>query len=199
MNKNLLKFAVVLLSVGLIFSGCSKDDDEVSQGFKYDGKTYDLDKGEMISYGEVTEGVYNIDLFLYSNDVQSETMTGNAAYFEIFTNSETDFALGTYDYNSSSEAVYTFDIGHFYMNYDFYNGFRKYKFMLVHQLDAYVFKDDLLYWTKQGYDYIGAPWFEGMDNAGTNASLLPEIGNGGFSLRKIKITDQRFFDTIVIK
>jgi len=72
------------------------------------------------------------------------------------------------------------------LNYDFYNGFRKYKFMLVHQLDAYVFKDDLLYWTKQGYDYIGAPWFEGMDNAGTNASLLPEIGNGGFSLRKIK-------------
>ena len=30
--------------------------------------------------------------------------------------------------------------------------------MLIYQLDAYVFKDELLNWANKGYDYIGAPW-----------------------------------------
>lgn len=66
----------------------------------------------------------------------------------------------------------------------FYEKFNNYKFMLIYQLDAFVFKDELEYWCKQNYDYIGAPW---------NLKVLSEIvhtkieygGNGGFSLRKI--------------
>lgn len=40
----------------------------------------------------------------------------------------------------------------------FYERFVNYKYMLIYQLDAFVFKDELLYWANQGYDYIGAPW-----------------------------------------
>jgi hypothetical protein len=53
--------------------------------------------------------------------------------------------------------------------------------MLIYQLDAYVFKDELEYWCNKDYDYIGAPW------AYKNGSGKIELrtGNGGFSLRKI--------------
>lgn len=40
----------------------------------------------------------------------------------------------------------------------FYRCFENYSYMLIHQLDAYVFKDELLFWANKGYDYIGAPW-----------------------------------------
>ena len=38
----------------------------------------------------------------------------------------------------------------------FYKLFIKYEYMLICQTDAYVFKDELLYWCNKGYDYIGA-------------------------------------------
>ncbi|CAG5074531.1 hypothetical protein DYBT9623_05218 [Dyadobacter sp. CECT 9623] len=40
----------------------------------------------------------------------------------------------------------------------FYQSLVEYEFILIHQLDALVFKDELLYWCNSGYDYIGAPW-----------------------------------------
>lgn len=65
----------------------------------------------------------------------------------------------------------------------FYRRFKKFTHLLIYQLDAYVFKDELLLWCKKGYDYIGAPWVEGyLDNSATN---LIGVGNGGFSLRHI--------------
>lgn len=67
----------------------------------------------------------------------------------------------------------------------FYKRFIDYEFMLIYQLDAWVFNDDLEYWCNQNYDYIGAPWFEGYDTANNDSNLLPVAGNGGFSLRKI--------------
>lgn len=68
---------------------------------------------------------------------------------------------------------------------NFYKKFSKYDFMLVYQLDAYVFRDELGYWCKKDYDYIGAPWFEGFSLNIDDAKLLDIAGNGGFSLRKI--------------
>lgn len=68
---------------------------------------------------------------------------------------------------------------------NFYKRFTEYEFMLIYQLDAWVFNDELEYWCNQNYDYIGAPWFEGYDTANNNSNLLPIAGNGGFSLRKI--------------
>jgi hypothetical protein len=66
----------------------------------------------------------------------------------------------------------------------FYNTFRAYSYMLIFQTDAYVFKNELLYWCQQKYDYIGAPWFDGWDRPIENAKIIG-VGNGGLSLRNI--------------
>ena len=67
----------------------------------------------------------------------------------------------------------------------FYKTFLRYEYMLIYQLDAYVFKDELNYWCKQGWDYIGAPWFENFGSYETGKNLMT-VGNGGFSLRKTR-------------
>ncbi|MEK6788301.1 MAG: DUF5672 family protein [Pseudomonadota bacterium] len=59
-----------------------------------------------------------------------------------------------------------------------------YSHMLVHEPDAIVFRDDLYYWCWQPLDYIGAPWFEGYDNAKFDAKIIG-IGNSGFSLHNL--------------
>lgn len=63
---------------------------------------------------------------------------------------------------------------------DFYRRFESYDYMLIYQLDAYVFKDDLISWCQKNYDYIGAPWL--YSDGSFNMKIS---GNGGFSLRKI--------------
>lgn len=68
----------------------------------------------------------------------------------------------------------------------FYQRFSDYQYMLIYQLDAWVFGDELEYWCSSGYDYIGAPWFVGYNNPGENPKLHQFAGNGGFSLRKIE-------------
>lgn len=67
----------------------------------------------------------------------------------------------------------------------FYKRFINFKYLLLYQLDAWVFRDELTDWCKAGFDYIGAPWFSGYNNA-TAASEFLGVGNGGFSLRNIK-------------
>lgn len=97
---------------------------------------------------------------------------------------------------------------------DFYSRFLDYEYILIHQLDVYIFKDDLIYWCKKNYDYIGAPWidfsyffpfFKSMfSNYLLNSGFIKtfinrmlynffpdnliskfSVGNGGFSLRKV--------------
>lgn len=84
----------------------------------------------------------------------------------------------------------------------FYESFLDYKYVLIHQLDVFIFKDELNYWCNQNYDYIGAPWFKdslkvfikiARRNSFPNAlKLLPlkninfRSGNGGLSLRNVK-------------
>ena len=86
---------------------------------------------------------------------------------------------------------------------DFYKKFTQYKFILIHQLDAYVFKDDLLYWCSRNFDYIGAPhpqhtnqhgdiqflksytkFIKTINNAFGTSLTVSNAGNGGLSLRK---------------
>lgn len=67
---------------------------------------------------------------------------------------------------------------------EFYLRFKNYDYMLIYQLDAYVFRDELEEWCKKGYDYIGAPWF-GEYKSYEEGAKLWKVGNGGFSLRKI--------------
>lgn len=66
---------------------------------------------------------------------------------------------------------------------DFYTRFKAYKYMLIYQLDAYVFRDELMMWCDKGYDYIGAPLIE--DKYGVENKYFLQGYNGGFSLRKI--------------
>jgi hypothetical protein len=60
----------------------------------------------------------------------------------------------------------------------FYERFAGWDFILIHQLDAFVFADALERFCALGYDYIGAPWSH--DRVGRRI-----VGNGGFSLRRV--------------
>ncbi len=97
---------------------------------------------------------------------------------------------------------------------EFYSRFISFEYMLIYQLDAFVFKDELSEWCKKGYDYIGAPWRieiefdsflkeciwnikrkialwfdlkeEKFGKYGPKEIILKRaVGNGGFSLRKV--------------
>jgi hypothetical protein len=89
----------------------------------------------------------------------------------------------------------------------FYSSFLDYKYILIYQLDAFVFRDELLYWCNMNYAYIGAPWInpwwyqEVMTYIYSTSGFLSKlkrtlltptaknmhlVGNGGFSLRSVK-------------
>jgi Protein of unknown function (DUF5672) len=66
----------------------------------------------------------------------------------------------------------------------FYKRFSNYKYILIYQLDAFVFNDQLKYWCDMDYDYLGAPWFEKFSPQENDGTFIG-VGNGGYSLRKI--------------
>lgn len=66
----------------------------------------------------------------------------------------------------------------------FYLSFTAFEYILLYQLDAYVFSDELDYWCSLGYDYIGAPLFKFKKGTEYTRKFIG-IGNGGLSLRKI--------------
>lgn len=66
----------------------------------------------------------------------------------------------------------------------FYKEFLSYTHLLIYQLDAFVFRDDLGYWCDQGFDNIGAPLFKGYENAARDSEIVGQ-GNGGFCLRNV--------------
>lgn len=92
----------------------------------------------------------------------------------------------------------------------FYQRFAAYSHLLLCQTDALVFRDELMEWCGQPYDYIGAPWaypwaywppwlsvlkhakarlYQYLDWRGDQSARLKwaalRVGNGGFSLRRI--------------
>lgn len=77
---------------------------------------------------------------------------------------------------------------------DFYESFNSFEYILIHQTDALIFHDNLDYWMARGFDYIGAPWPDGVEvklgigryAVGGGVTLKAFVGNGGFSLRSIK-------------
>ena len=98
---------------------------------------------------------------------------------------------------------------------EFYECFLEYEFILIYQLDAYVFRDELTLWSSKGFDYVGAPWIRDIDDSDIFKTIktkfqtfihkrnnvyvngLPsakqfenQVGNGGFSLRRV----QKFYD-----
>ena len=77
------------------------------------------------------------------------------------------------------------DYSRLLLNIEFYKKFEEYDYMFLYQLDGWVFRDELDFWCKQGYDYIGAPWFENYDFGVENSPFISPSGNGGVCLRKI--------------
>jgi len=66
----------------------------------------------------------------------------------------------------------------FIKSYEFYIHFQEYDYILIYQLDAWVFRDELDTWCDKEYAYIGAPFYK-------NGKLTNLVGNGGFSLRNV--------------
>ena len=79
------------------------------------------------------------------------------------------------------------------LSYKFYYRFKEYDYILVHQLDAYVFRDELTYWCDKNFDYIGAPWFTNYSSIEDGGTIW-KTGNGGLSLRKISTMLRVFCD-----
>lgn len=71
------------------------------------------------------------------------------------------------------------------LNIEFYKEFEEFNYMLIYQLDCFVFRDELNNWCEKNYDYIGAPWFTENSSHEEGAELW-KVGNGGLSLRKVK-------------
>lgn len=85
---------------------------------------------------------------------------------------------------------------------EFYKRFSSFEYMLICQLDAFIFKDSLKEWCRKDYDYVGAPWVNkplflflyvlvktGLKNSLRlllTRNIMKAVGNGGLSLRKIK-------------
>src|SRR5262245_66317821 len=44
-----------------------------------------------------------------------------------------------------------------------YERYRHFEYILFFEPDAFVFSDRLEEWCARGFDYVGAPWFEGFD------------------------------------
>lgn len=76
----------------------------------------------------------------------------------------------------------------------FYERYAAHEFMLVLQTDAILLRDDLDHWMGRPYDYIGAPWPQGVTVkvdldpfCGAHAKTVRAlVGNGGLSLRRIR-------------
>lgn len=66
----------------------------------------------------------------------------------------------------------------------FYNMFKDFDYILIYELDAFVFSDKLEYFCNLGYDYIGAPW-PMMYTKRIDGKRL-RVGNSGFCLRNVK-------------
>lgn len=67
----------------------------------------------------------------------------------------------------------------------FYRTFESWRYILIYQLDAWVFSDQLEAWCAKGYDYVGAPWFEDWGFRSEGKKLW-RVGNGGLSLRRVR-------------
>lgn len=113
------------------------------------------------------------------------------------------------------DSVECFDDGYFagrisgynrlMMSSEFYSRFSNSEYILIYQLDAYVFRDELAQWCDKGYDYVGAPWLlkpiykfplfrftswvkrkycDFMKRPNGQITRY-KVGNGGLSLRRV--------------
>lgn len=78
------------------------------------------------------------------------------------------------------------------LSYEFYKRFEKYEYILIAQLDTFIFCDELSLWCQKGYDYVGAPMVGQFTDIVFRENCM-KVGNGGLSLRKVAAF-LRFFE-----
>lgn len=110
---------------------------------------------------------FGLDISYYTDILKSENIVFDINYFD----KEYFQSLNSYNKLLLSKG--------------FYEEYQSFKYLLITQLDVYIFKDELAYWSQKDYDYIGAPWFDRFRSNHLHAKLT-KVGNGGFSLRKCR-------------
>ena len=79
------------------------------------------------------------------------------------------------------------------LNPAFYEHFAaRHEFMLILQTDAILLRDELDHWCSQPWDYVGAPWPDGLEvllnldcfGGELGKKVKVHVGNGGLSLRR---------------
>lgn len=103
-----------------------------------------------------------------------------SAYQNLFLEVKKPFKVAYFE-SGYFESVFTYS--QLLLSREFYARFAEFDYILIYQLDGFVFKDELTEWCNKGFDYIGAPWFK---HYGVNydGNKLWKVGNGGVSLRK---------------
>lgn len=127
------------------------------------------DKKEKISLKQALNILSKYDIVAIS----PKNLTLDESVFSKVERFEESYFFGVESYNRLMLSV------------DFYSRFCQYEYILIYQLDAFVFRDRLLYFCDLGYDYIGAPWLHGMFNYKDAKHAVWYVGNGGLSLRKV--------------
>lgn len=116
-----------------------------------------------------------LNTHVYSDLAQKHNKTIDFEYFK------KDFFA---DVNSYNRLLYS---------RDFYARFQTNEYILIYQLDGFVFRDELEEWCSKGFDYIGAPWlFHYGHGKYAKSQRLYKVGNGGVSLRRVSAFLERF-------
>lgn len=135
------------------------------------------DKTELISFRNNIKVLSN-----YPISIVTHNELDLSFYIDILENEKNQYQIDYFD-KSFFESLVSYN--RLLLSIDFYQNYKAFDYMLITQLDVYVFRDELDYWCNKNYDYIGAPWFSYFRKDHFSGKL-EKVGNGGFSLRKIK-------------
>lgn len=125
---------------------------------------------EKASFRQVLKVLCNYDIYIYTH-----LGLDLSVYYNIARSLNKQLHIEYFDKGFFSSVK---GYNRFCLTVDFYKRVSLYEYMLIYQLDAWVFRDELEYWCNKGYDYIGAPFTPPW---GIKEWL---VGNGGFSLRR---------------
>ena len=143
------------------------------------------DELEQLSLKQLDKIVLDIDICLIGpDDINYEE------YSKLFSNDRIQIKNFNKEYFKSQQSYSTLCL-----EYDFYNSFSQYEYMMMYQTDCWIFRNEIKKFCEMGYDYIGGPIYSsGSHWPGFNNCSRPIVGNGGLSLRKIytmkKLTDK---------
>lgn len=160
----------------------------------------EIDENEKISLTQCFKVLSNYPIVFFA------PKSLDVSYYETFCN-----PLGFFSFERFDDEYFSGIPGYnkLMLSKSFYQRFVDFEYLFIYQLDAFVFRDELAYWCKKGYFYIGAPYiFVDLDSypikfltkyrallkwfnrKGMGFYSYRHVGNGGLSLRHIPKTLQ---------